>query len=472
MALLKLPKKLAPQFGLPGRKPLPGSFSIDWSNPLTAHLKHAIIAVSKTQAYDFVTATWHTSTSSSSATSKYPDGIYINNDGGLGSFNMSIEKGTFVADATVTAGYSVGADRYLLTWAGSGELVRLSYNGFTGNRNWQVVSRGGFGSAITTVAAPEITSDQELLRSPIAVAGWDLDVGNSVDVGNFKRYAATGGASTNDTNARDISICSTNWVGVFRSVFVFDEDLPANVKIALSRDPYQLLKPKNDPLYFTPSAAGSTYTLIADVNALTLGSDAVALTANRLLNADVNALTLGSDAVTLTANRLLNADVNSLAIGGDDVDLLAGRLLTADVNALALGADDVTLTYNSGATYTLTADVNALTIGGDDVSFLRGYNLTADVNALTIGGDSVTLTVGVLNTPDCYTWLQSTITDAVFYNAPINSNNEYIVSFIDANGIWIDTPISDPFADEGGEFLQSTIDPNGVFLESCVCLCE
>lgn len=255
MALYELDKRLYPGFYDPSRLPLTGSYEIDWSNPLTAYLKNAIIAISKTEAYDFVTNARHVSTSASSAGSKYPDGVYINNDGNLGTFSHVIEKGCFVVDATCTTTYSAGASRYLLDWAGSGEVVRLEYNGFSSGRNYQFTTRGGFGTTIQALAAPKVTSDAELQRARVIVAGWDLDVGSSLNVAPDKAYTGTGGASTNDTNERSITICSSGWIGVFRSLFVFSEDLPASIKVDLSRNPYQLLKPKVQPVYFTAAGA-------------------------------------------------------------------------------------------------------------------------------------------------------------------------------------------------------------------------
>lgn len=236
-------------------------------------------------------------------------------------------------------------------------------------------------------------------------------------------------------------------------------------KDAFTRNPYQLLKPSIDVLWFL-GGGGATYTLTADVNAITLGSDSVSLLANRNLDADVNAITLSSDAVTLTANRVLSADVNAVVLGSDSVSLTANRLLTADVNAITLSSDAVTLTYNSGATYTLTADANVITLGGDSVSLLTSRVLTADVSAIVLGGDSVTLTTGVVDTDDCYVWLQSQIVDTHYLTSEINLD-EYIVAAIDAGVTFIESEL---YTEESTTvYVTSAIDGDVIYLESKVC---
>jgi len=266
MPFYPLPKQLHPDFYRTGVKPnVPVEVDYNAVSKL-GKLKNAIIAISPNEAVDIVTGKRHTSTSPSSTGKIDPNGIYINNDGNLGTFQHVIESGCIVAHARCTAPYSTGASRFLLNWSGSGEALQLQYNGFSSGRNWQATTRGGFGTTISTLASPKVLSNAELQQASVVVFGWDLDVGASVAVGDRKHYSGTGGATTNDTNERAITIGGSGWIGLFYSLFVFENDPTDAAKLSLSRDPYQLVKPIT-PMFGFITPAGGT---IVDV-AMSLG---------------------------------------------------------------------------------------------------------------------------------------------------------------------------------------------------------
>ena len=237
-------------------------------------------------------------------------------------------------------------------------------------------------------------------------------------------------------------------------VLMFDRALSAREIRSLSDNPYQILKPAND-LYYFPVQSGGAYTLTADPGVYSLGSDPVNLTYAEILTADVGVYSLGSDPVTLTytpaGSYTLTADAGVFSLGSDPVNLLLSEVLVADPGVYLLGSDAVNLTYTPVST--LSAEPGVFTLGSDAINLTYAEILTAEAGVYTLGSSAVNLVLGILETPNCYTWLTSTITDVEWYSSLIDASPTYVISTI--NG--------DP------TYVVSTIDGDDLYLIGDLC---
>lgn len=234
--------------------------------------------------------------------------------------------------------------------------------------------------------------------------------------------------------------------------------IPKNVStarlVALAANPYSILKPANDFYYFTGAAAGG-YTLTAEAGVFSLGSDPVNLTYAEILTAEAGVYSLGSDPVTLTYTPAgaytLTADAGVFSLGSDPVNLLMSEVLVADPGVYSLGSDAVNLTYTPVST--LSAEPGVFTLGSDAINLTYAEILTAEAGVYTLGSSAVNLVLGILETPNCYTWLTSTITDVEWYSSLIDASPTYFISTI--NG--------DP------TYVVSTIDGDDLYLIGDLC---
>lgn len=464
---LRLPKQFHPDFSRPGVKPT-GAVEVDWSNPLARGLKLAYlpelgVELVIKQLPSAVTAPLSVHGGEKQLISDAVNNYYAD----------LLPTVTFDAGLTIVfSAYIDSIAGYVFDNTGGGARTAFADTGsswflYLGNQTRSYVSYDFLPAG----------------EHRICVISYKrTDPTNTIYYSNGKKYDRFGSGAT----ATAVYSFSPHLMqryngpnklnGGVGSFFVLDRAVSEAEAQQLSIDPYQILKPAQPMMLFLPAGGTTGYTLNADVNANTLGGDGVSLLANRSLAADVNSFTLGADGVTLssgitlvadvntltvggddvalTANRLIGADVNALTLGGDGVDLTAGWTFSADVNTLTLGGDDVTLTYTSGATYTLTADAGAYTVSSDGVDLLANRLLTADARVYILSADSVTLSVGVVDTDDCYVWLQSQITDVAYTVSAINVNN-YLVSDVD----------------DTAQYLTSAFGAESIYLESCICHC-
>lgn len=468
---LKLPKQFHPDFSRPGVKPT-GSVEVDWSNPLARGLKVCLLGSSQ-RATNLANQSSKL-TINGNVTHKALDGFV---------FGDTVSD--YISDASTDYAQTGKFSAFLVVKAeySSGSLPAFIARGDSSAGEWMFRHNNSGAVRFYANGGTWNTTSANLLSYGIKqTVGFTADTGSGLSVYVNGAVANTAGGSFLNTSTKPLTVGAADgdsnrpYAGSMNLIIIYDRLLSDQEHAELNRDPYQILKPAQPRMLFLPAGGATGYTLNADVNANTLGGDSVSLLANRSLAADVNSLALGADGVVmssgitlvadvntltvggddvaLTANRLIGADVNALTLGGDGVDLTRGWTFSADVNSLTLGGDDVTLTYTSGATYTLTADAGAYTVSSDSVDLLANRLLTADARAYILSADSVTLSVGVVDTEDCYVWLQSQITDVAYTVSAINVNN-YLVSDVD----------------DTAQYLTSAFGAEVTYLESCICHC-
>ncbi len=209
---------------------------------------------------------------------------------------------------------------------------------------------------------------------------------------------------------------------------------------------------------FAP-VSGSTYTLSADPTGYTLGSDNAELQYDQIMTATATSYTLGSDNVNLTytpaGSYTLTATATAYSLGSDNVNLEFDTYLAADATAYTLGSDNVNLTYEPIGASTLNADPTAYTLGSDSVNLVFDTILSAEPTAYTLTFSDADLILGVLDTPNCFTWVTSEI-----------EPYEYLHSIIDDSATYVASTINNDV-----EYVQSLIDDSVIYVKSELCAC-
>ena len=463
--MLKLPKRFHPDFSNPKIKPK-GPVEIDRENPLSDglvayHLFNTlgsdVIDLAGTRNLKIVNAVhkddyygrsldYSPSVSYAHASTKvfndYPFTVIARVD----LRNISTSEQVIVCNTRI----AVPAE-----W---GFVIQLHPNGMAGKLFPRVVVRNTSFYPITgttdVIASPGIYSialvansatDRKLYVNGV-LDGSDtlsspfLTSADTLQTGYLARYSSLTAASP--------------FEGKILNIAYYAKALSGSDIYQLNSYPYSILKPANDFYYFTGAAAGG-YTLTAEAGVFSLGSDPVNLTYSEILTAEAGVYSLGSDPVTLTytpaGSYTLTADAGVFSLGSDPVNLLLSEVLVADPGVYLLGSDAVNLTYTPVST--LSAEPGVFTLGSDAINLTYAEILTAEAGVYTLGSSAVNLVLGILETPNCYTWLTSTITDVEWYSSLIDASPTYVISTI--NG--------DP------TYVVSTIDGDDLYLIGDLC---
>lgn len=452
MPLLQLPKHYHPDFSQPGRKPV-GPVEVDWSNPLARGVFDAWVQVGGLKLNAIVNAVSNDFIQQG-APSSHPGYLSLaaNNEraeatlevpGGAFSWTIIFEKDDTSKDSLLGTGGG-GVNTFgiqLYDTSGGVSVFRAgSYQArstgviTTGTKHvLTITNNGGTGAGTYNIYVDGVK------------AALTSDGGETVSGGSLLHKLGERADGTED------------FIGKIYAAIRHNVELSSGAVKSLHKNPYQILKPANAPVYFTPSAAGSTYTLTAEAGSVTVGGDSVNLQWDRILSADNTAYTLGGDSVNLTYSPVgsytLTADVSAFTLGGDTVNLFYNQAIQADVTAYTLSGDSVNLTYNPVGSYTLNADITAYTLGSDAVNLTYDRIFTADVTAYTLTFATADLTVGILDTPNCYTWLIGEIV-----------NYEYLIGDIDGSVTYLQSDIDDSIT-----YLIGDIDGSVLYLRGDLC---
>lgn len=478
--MLKLPKSFDVELGLPRRKPT-GAVEIDWSNPITKGLtvcylpriagavdlcNHKLTVVTA-KPVDMIKrgrqVTKHGlltgSTVSEKAAYKSEQSVSHNNEITFvvkSRPNRSTDSGDYIAGAKSGFVSNRTAGNHGLTYSQDGAV------GGSPNPGRQMFT-------IQNIANYAAT-DYNLSGAGFQLHGCSARSNSVVRFytdGVFKEQLSIGAFTTGEdywllgTKGPD-SAPTDHAYSHIELIYVFNRVLSDAEWLALEVNPYQILKPANDFYYFLPTGGGANYTLTADAGSYTLGSGTVNLLADRTLAADVGSYTLsgddvslqygltiaaeagsytlGADAVNLLYGRLLGATAGSYALGSDGVNFVIDRTLAADVGSYALGGDSVTLTY--APLDTMEAGTAVYTLSSDPVTFLVGRRGVVDVATYSVTIADATFTIEALSTGDCFTWLESDITEALYLTSYISGIENYVVSDIDGEPTYLTSEIT------------------------------
>lgn len=386
MSFLDLPKRLHSDFTTPNKKPV-GEVEIDWSNPLTKGIRNYFL------------------------------------------FN---EGAGDVLDLVSTSFQS----RDLGTWKIGGKGRYLDFN----DTRLQIGDINGSQYTKIVMVSPDATSVQQNFISSSATPGsyfwiggsgnyalghagdFDMLQGSAPVIGEIKTIAATYNSSGSSarlfeegtlvdstTSAGTITVVDSS-IGSFGGGFylnakmyfamVFDvEKTDAEVK-ELSRNPYQVLKPKSNPVYFAPLGASgvlivqdlSTTTTITSplltqnnafaVENLTVSTTLAesALNQNNALLVDALASSTSLTSTAFTEHSALNIDSLATATALTSPELVQQNILVVDDLASATSLTDPDFVQHSALSVDSLASATTLT---DSSLSIAGALSVASLNVST-----------------------------------------------------------------------------------------
>jgi hypothetical protein len=323
MSNMVLPKFAHPDFARPDRKPV-GPVAIDWSNPLTKGLKRAYFPqaenpVDSLKILNLVTGNLE----STEVISANPTDILDPRMGKSVSINSATSGAVRIpsigdtgGNGTVFALHRVGSTHnagpnliFAHTDFGASHRVYLGYNSTTG----YYFRLGGSAAQTGSLATGNVATGQ--LRS-FAIS-WQSDQTKSkgyVDGrlnATWDRGSIEPGSTASKTHfGYDSSSASAS--GATGVLLIYDRQLSDAEQKALHDNPYQILKPVNELVYFY--AAGSTPTNYTITGAQTVTSSVAAALAFTRNAAIVGALTVSTSIAAATAYNQHPAIVGSVGV--------------------------------------------------------------------------------------------------------------------------------------------------------------
>ena len=274
MALYTLPKQYHPDFSQPNKKPI-GDAEIDWSNPLTKNIRLFVIFNSAGLPYDLVTGKFLSTTNNPVQTVSIR-GKQLSFDGVNQSASIPVDLSN-TANVTVLTGYSWDSysnnDDFAFEFTPNAN--HNNNNGFFSDPNG---SSGGIALATNHQTTASRADSAFRFTRPSngyhdyifryasvsnGITGWVDGIEQSMT----NIFDNTGSGTYEDSA---LYIASRNNSALFGEVdynylILFDEDITdKNNSIQahkLTKNPYQILKPKAPVIYFTASdSSGITVT--------------------------------------------------------------------------------------------------------------------------------------------------------------------------------------------------------------------
>lgn len=366
MALYPLKKQYSVDFSNPRKKPV-GDVEIDWSNPLSNGLLYFFVWQDD-KPYDLVTKRFVGLTTASIDRKFNSDNAYIDHSGraqastdyspfsdiGSNAFSLLVK---FRQPETSNQGL-------ICSRVGNGDnQIELRTNSPTSG-DIEFILRDG-------------VSNESLIATSVVNGDWQTVIGTNKDgaqaiyVDGVSSASESGSAITFGGSPIFVfgGLPNTTVIEYLsdRSIDVAWKRALSNADaLSLSKNPYQILKPKTPPVYFTPSGViGST---------LTADSGSYSYT--------------GTNAELIRAKILIAAS-GSYTYTGTSANLLKGHLLNANSGSYAYTGTAAALTYTPAGAFVLTADSGAYNYTGQDINFNRNRVIIASSGNYTYNGTDI-----------------------------------------------------------------------------------
>lgn len=430
MALLPLDKRFSPDFAIPGKKPV-GPTELDLTNryyrgrafylPLTdgrtkelptswQELSSGVLGAPTWPQPDLVQvgtpfpiyrAGWLALNQSAS------DGSY-NSSAGIDSIALNATDGqTWIIKVKNAEFVSQGSSINTIFGIGNVTNVAIALNASNQLSVWV--------DNVNQVHTGIILSDDQEHTIAVVITDTLAKVYvNGVYLGSDISHSGFGGGSfdritvggSQASTARD-SKCEVEWAGVWNYPF------SAGSVVDISKNPWQQLKPKTQPVYFTASAAGGTVVnLTGQSSTSSQGTLTVTGAASVTINGQVatsaqgvlSVSTAASVDVTLTGQVITSAQGTLTVIAGAGANvLLNGQVVTSAQGSLSVsGQAALTLTGQS-----ITSGQGTLTAGAQTVVQITGQSITSaqgaigiiSANVITLSGLESLAGQGVITIP-------------------------------------------------------------------------
>jgi len=387
MAKLPLPKSYSADFQNPRVKPV-GDVEIDWDNPITRGLKFWPVFVGN-KAIDLVSG--QTGVNAGTIT------------GGVSKEGKTLISGgtSQVAFSDVYHGIGTGAFT---------QLVRFNWDGNPANFQTPISlpTVNEVGMYTPQEAGGAFSSDADasgtIAYSPDKVIQDQFDTfsickgdGSSIQDGFVNGILQSGGLARNYTEGGTSGITLFNGQGseyghgglLFAAVW--NRRLTDSEQLEMARTPYQILKPKVEPVYWTVGGAiPGGDTIIIDAGSYTVtGTDVNPLVNFNLTTESGSYATIGT---ALNTPIAFNIDIesDSYEVTGTDLNILKSTLITLDSGAYSVTGTDVLI----GLALNMTLDAGSYIMTGTDITItVTGDSIWTDkISVSTSWGDKTPIT--------------------------------------------------------------------------------
>lgn len=427
MTLYTLDKKFSTDFQIPNKKPV-GEVEIDWSNPLTKGLVgcYADGDISR----NLVTNHTTTKTTIDPIKSQFGAG----QEGTTSTSLIDTNENPISFSGSNNRTLIIGINYRAIPGLSNATLFGIGVNDTS--ERWDLRHNNGDlrveiqGSGYTTSLA---------LTGGFRVVGIKLD---GTTLGDHTIYldrlseASSGGATVNTSTSMTGRFLnsvagSRGWSNSdFLFGYLFNRALTDAEYLAIQANPYQLLKPKTPPVYFTPSATGISVTVTG--TAIPTQTEAGIVTGGKTIiltltgdtfvtgttsldgiagGSDSDIAASGTNWDSLIKTALDNTDVvlsvgdtvatiTLPAFGAYDTDVTETITWTIPAASLTTSATPViatpTHTITSSAASVLTADSGTYTYTGTDAALLIARVLNADSGTYNYTGTNANLVRGLV----------------------------------------------------------------------------
>lgn len=396
MGVLQLPKKYSNDFSVAGRQPL-GDVEVDWSNPLSRGLI-AVLLPRNGQMFNLV--------AKGGLLNAYPfdTSAAIGISPRLGRAGILDGSAFFLDQWTPSLNFSLltklkrrtsGERNRIITGEDGTNNGILNFRINSGNDFFCALNSGVgglFGSSTATIGSGEIktvgiTHDDPNTTLQLYVDG-EADatgVTTSTNFSSLTSFVGIGGVQSSTQ-----TLGGNPMTGDFEYFFIWDDrTLSVQEVRKLSADPYQILKPKNDPVYFVPTVAAGV-TVNVPVGTLTLtGQAPVAVLGPLTIDIPAGAMSLTGFAPDADISVVAAVPVGSLSLTG--FAPFAQITVTIPVGSLLLTG--FAPTANVGEPVTVDVPTGTLSLSGFAPSAILTDNIIVDIPA---GSMSLTGQVPVL----------------------------------------------------------------------------
>lgn len=440
MALYPLDKKYSVDFSNPRKKPI-SNFEIDFDNSISkgldGYFNQSIAVNMRNLSGNSGTPT----ITGSPVNEKSIDGSSVKYGSGA-----AIENNIKITDATEKTFMFYGSDELNTTDRG---MLTLS-DGTTSNRYVIYITASEDYAFFTSNAATNVISfakasspaptstkkHRHIITCTSGDTRWYID--GELITSSALAFAPETGVDTLGVSCFEDTATANGAVQNVSEVAVWSRILTSNEIRDLSTNPYQLLKPKTPPVYFTPSISGGTNwnaiikdaldnnnvvlsdgdtvatitlpafasydtdvteTITWTIPAASLTTSAtpiVATPTHTITSSAANTLTAdsGSYSYTGTNAELIRAKILIAASGsytytGTSVNLLKGHLLAADSGSYVYTGTDATLIFTPAGSFVLTADTGTYSYTGQDINFNRNRVIIASSGNYTYNGTDI-----------------------------------------------------------------------------------
>lgn len=261
------------------------------------------------------------------------------------------------------------------------------------------VKLDGFGSSFTPLVALAELDDACVVVRAFADNSW-VAYGFKLKTGEYLGTCnrTAGGATSfiNSTGAYvGFEITGFGRQGYLSACYSMPYDVGIEASFRLGREPYQVLRPKQQPVYFTADGGGGSESIVIDSGAYSLSGTDISLKASHKTQVDSGSYTLTGTATGLIAGYKAITESGTYTLTGSELQVRAAYNEIAQSGSYDLTGTDVTLVYTpSTPGQTLVIDSGSFALTGTSTPLKAEFNTIADTGSYALTGSDIQVRFG------------------------------------------------------------------------------